>query len=450
MLISEFEHRRVGILGAGREGLATWRWLRRQLPDLAVTVFSEAPVAQNTAGDLAAAGAKLREGPLKLESLAGFDILVRSPGISPYRPELQDLERVRFTSASNLWFAEHPQARTICITGTKGKSTTTALTAHLLRAAGLNAVEAGNIGCPMLEMRAEGVDWWVIELSSYQLCDLQARPRLAAILNLADEHLDWHMGPDVYRRDKLRLAAMVPPKRLIANHRNAVLREQLGTLAGVRWFNRDGAWQVVEGRVNPPGSSGAGLHLPGVPGRHNLDNLAAALTLCEEAGGLPANLPDALANFRGLPHRLDEIGSRDGRRYIDDSLSTTPVAVLAALEAFAGEPVTLLLGGLDRGVDWAGWMGRFESCLPQSIIALPDNGPHILEVFRQAGLEPAGGMREASSLEAAVELAGRLTPRGGMVLLSPGAPSFPHFRDYRERGEAFAKAAGLAGSRGNE
>ena len=142
--------------------------------------------------------------------LENFDILVRSPGISPYRKSMQRARAAgaNLTSPSNLWFAAHPDQNTICVTGTKGKSTTSALLAHMLESCGFRVRLAGNIGLPLLACDDRDVDWWVIELSSYQLADLEADPDVSVILNLSSEHLDWHGNEQTYRQDKLRLAAL--------------------------------------------------------------------------------------------------------------------------------------------------------------------------------------------------------------------------------------------------
>lgn len=445
VLLSDLCGRDVALLGAGREALAVRRLLRERCPGKTFTIYAETAPDADLAKRLQAEGDELVVGAFVAGRLCGHEVLLRSPGVSPYRPELQAARAagVAFTTASTLWFAEHPGARTIAVTGTKGKSTTTALTAHLLNAAGLRAVACGNIGQPMLDVDPSGVDWWVIELSSYQLCDLEAAPDLACITNLSPEHLDWHAGWDHYRADKLRLASLVKPGGLFANHADAGLREALAEVEGVQWFNHLDGWHVDEGKLRFAHEEQYGLTLPAAPGAHNLSNLAAAISLAGAAQSLPDPLQQALDAFTGLPHRLRLLGERDGIRYVDDSLSTTPVATLAALEALAGAPVTLLVGGLDRGLDWRARAAAFCDLSPRAIIALPDNGPHILAQLAAGGLAPAAGMHQATDLAAAMELARSITPRGGVVLLSPGAPSFPHFADYRARGRAFALCAGM-------
>lgn len=444
MSLPELAGARVAILGAGREGLAACRYLRAAFPDAELTLVDERPPE---AGQLDRLGEPpaMRCGPLSQAGLEEFEVLVRSPGISPYRAEIRRAlaAGVALTSPSSLWFAAHPQARTICVTGTKGKSTTSALLAHVLGAAGHRVRLAGNIGRPLLDCDDQGVDWWVIELSSYQLADLEARPSLAVLLNLSSEHLDWHRGEAAYRRDKLRLAELAAPNPVFANAADPVLRAALAGHSTVRWFNVEEGLHV-NGHTVRDGDRPLPLAVPeGLPGAHNLANVAAVLAVVRQLGEDVDAAAGAIGSFRPLPHRLQTLGSRDGLRWVNDSISTAPVATAAALEALAGAAVVLIVGGFERGVDWAPYVSTFARLPPRAVIGLPDNGPDILRVLGARGIRPEGGMHEAENLEAAVALARRVAPAGAVVLLSPGAPSFPRFRDFRDRGQQFARWAGF-------
>jgi len=150
-----------------------------------------------------------------------------------------------------------------------------------------------------------------------------------------------------------------------------------------------------------------------------------------------------VAGFRPLPHRLQLLGERSGLRFVNDSISSTPVATVAALESFAGEALTLIVGGLDRGLDWVPYMGAFSAWMPHAVIGVPDNGPRILATLRDAGISPPAGLHEMPGLAEAVALAREISPPGAIVLMSPGAPSFPQFRDYRDRGVQFAGWCGF-------
>lgn len=444
MRVKDLEDKRVALLGMGREGQAVWRELRKRFPEKPLTIFTESEIDEEFAGELVPGLDQHSLGRFDGKKLERFDVLVRSAGISPYRNALRHLKNqgVRFTTASNLWFAQNPQARTICISGTMGKSTTAALTAHMLSWAGFKTCLAGNIGYPMLACEDTDFDWWVLELSSYQIVDLEAEPDLAVLLNLSAEHLDWHGGFERYTRDKLRLADLAGNDHIVANYADPLLREKLAWYTGVSWFNHVRTWWADDGEV--AGGHGSRIQAPGsLAGQHNVHNLAAVLTLLDRLEIKIPDLEKALAAFEGLPHRLQLIGAKAGVRYIDDSISTTPVSVAAALETVGFDDVVLLLGGMDRGLEWDTFAAGVAGYLPYAIITLPDNGPKIFASLERAGLEPAGGLHQAENLASAVELAQQLVPDNGCVLLSPGAPSFPHFHDFADRGEQFSKFAGI-------
>jgi UDP-N-acetylmuramoylalanine--D-glutamate ligase len=453
MRISETEDSRVAILGAGREGQAVWRQLRRRFPRKPLHLFSESAIDETFRQQIDPVIDVLRVGPLDVTVLRQFDLLVRSAGISIYRQELRKLRSlgVQFTSASSLWFAENPTAKTICITGTLGKSTTATLIAQLLTQAGLRTVIAGNIGRPMLDCDQEDTDWWVIELSSYQLADLEAGPDIVVLLNISEDHLDWHRGIENYRTDKLRLAQLVSNGKIIANFSDETLRKSFKNHPDIIWFNRSGNWQaggnsVFCQRDESGQHSMTRRHVAApasLPGEHNMQNLAAALTVVETLGLDIPRLDEVLSSFSGLPHRLQFIGERNGIRYVNDSISTTPVSVRAALQTIGSQGVVLLLGGMDRGLDWSGFAGSMSDSTPHAIITLPDNGQRIFECLTGEGVEPEGGLHTAAGLGDAVALAEKLVPERGCILLSPGAPSFPHFRDFADRGKQFKKYSGL-------
>ena len=440
----ELTNRRIAILGAGREGLAAAKYLRALSPKILLTLISES----TPDSDIRTRFHELDDIlilPFSQAHLEQYEVLVRSPGISLYRPELQKARAAgtEFTTPSNLWFSAHADAKTICVTGTKGKSTTSAMIAHALRNCGLQVRLAGNIGLPLLDCDDSGVDWWVIELSSYQLADLEASPTLGVLLNLSAEHLDWHGNLATYRRDKLRLAELCGPGALILNAADPVL---VGVLSGVEmatWFNSNAGIHVSGSQLYDRSQILPVSLARSLPGKHNLANAAAALSAVKMTGCNLDQAARSLNEFRGLPHRLQMVGERSGVRFFNDSISSTPLATEAALQALSGKNITMIVGGLDRGLDWAPYMETFRQAELFAVIAIPDNGPRILDAMRAAELKPARGLHLAAGLGRAVELARQLTPEGGMVLLSPGAPSFPRFRDYRDRGRQFTELCGF-------
>lgn len=434
MRLSELEGQRVGVWGLGREGRAIVRVVAERLPGTALTLVDEgAPAEPGVSRDPA--------------DLLGCDVVVRSPGISRYRPEVARLAAagVVLTTGTNLWFAEHPGARAIGVTGSKGKSTTSALIAHLAAAAGRRVQLAGNIGVPLADLigaDGAGVDLWVLELSSFQTSDLDASPPIGALLNLFREHTDWHGSRERYWADKLNLFAHRPDMVSVANGADAQIRARAAHLPNPRWFLVPDGFDVAPSGVVRAGRPFADRTAIGLRGDHNLANVCAALTALEAAGVEAEGLQEALAGFRPLAHRLEPVGERDGVAFVDDSIATIPEATVAAARALAPRPVVLLVGGGDRRQDYAP-LARYVAAEPAvaAVVGLPGNGPRILE--RLAAEPPTPGRPApplvlADDLADALAAARRLVPAGGAVLLSPGAPTGDDFRDFQVRGEAFA------------
>jgi UDP-N-acetylmuramoylalanine--D-glutamate ligase len=453
--ISQLDGRRVALWGWGREGRAAWRALRARESGEArpLTVFCLAEeAAEIRALDDTALYPEIE---VTAERLSAFDIVIKSPGISPYSAEAKAAaaQGTRFIGGTALWFAEHAgddgiAAGTICVTGTKGKSTTTALLAHLLRAAGHRTALAGNIGLPLLEVLdpQPAPDFWAIELSSYQTRDVAAsgtRPDVAVVLNIFPEHLDWHGGEARYVEDKLALVTEARPRVAVLNAADVHLARLVLPDSRICWFNREDGWHLRGDDLYRGDRFVLDTITVPLPGRHNRSNLCAVLTAIEAAGIEAASLATAAQSFRPLPNRLQMLGERDGFLYVNDSISTTPHASLAALDCFRSQHVAILLGGHDRGLEWDDFAARMREQPPTAIVTMGANGPRI-----HALLEPlaqGGGFRlaAANGLVEAVTQARRLLDGQGVILLSPGAPSFGQYRDYVARGRHFAEIAGF-------
>ena len=447
MRISELEGRHVALWGWGREARAAHAALRSRLPRLALTaICSEAEAI-----DVVASGDRLLVASTcaDADALSAFEVVVKSPGITPYRAEVVAAANsgTRFTSGTALWFAENPDARTVCVTGTKGKSTTTALIAHLLRAGGLRTALAGNIGLPLLELLdSPPPQFWAIELSSYQTREVAAsgaRPEVAVGLNVYPEHLDWHGSHERYVADKLALFTEAKPRIAVLNALDPTLAALDLPDTQMRWFNRADGWHLRETMLYRGDEAIVDARDIPLPGRHNLSNLCAALAAIDALGVDARSLAPHVASFRPLPHRLQLLGERDGIRYVNDSISTTPHASLAALDLYADRPVAILVGGYDRGVDWTPFVERMHMKPVRAVITMGQNGPRIRAALQ--AIAAAGALRlvVATDMAEAVALARDALPEGGIVLLSPGAPSFGAYVDYAARGRDFAAKAGF-------
>ncbi len=446
--IAQLEGLQVALWGWGREGRAAYRALRRRLPTLPLTLLcSESEIDEARA---------LNDALLTVDTdastprLSLFDVVVKSPGISPYKPEaLAAAERgTRFIGGTALWFAENPDARTICVTGTKGKSTTTALLAHLLRAGGHRIALCGNIGMPLLELLdfEQAPEFWVIELSSYQTRDVAAsgvRPDIAIATNIFPEHLDWHGSEARYIEDKLALLTDAKPHIAILNGNDHTLAALSLPDSEVRCFGVADGWHLREDVVYRGAHAVFDTqHVP-LPGRHNRGNLCAVLAAIEALGLDAAALAPHAVSFQPLPHRLQTLGTREGITWVNDSISTTPHATLAALECYRGRRVALLAGGHDRGIDWSDFAEAMRTQAPAVIVTLGQNGPKIHDLLAPIAAAAGFMLKEAGDLADAVTQARDLLAGEGVVLLSPGAPSFGSYRDYTERGRHFASLAGF-------
>jgi UDP-N-acetylmuramoylalanine--D-glutamate ligase len=441
---SDLAGARVGIWGLGREGHANLR----KLVSLGVEpiLVDDHPPANPDGGPVLATG----EGGLA--ALERCDAVVKTPGLSRYRPEVARLSGlgIPVVGGLGLWLAEADLRRVLCVTGTKGKSTTSSITGHLLTQLGYRSMVGGNIGAlpydPAENSGSGGFDYWVIEVSSYQATDLPYSPPVVAVTSLHPDHLDWHGGEEQYYRDKLSACSQPGAELTVANGDSDLLAERVALLGPrVEWVSAD----------DDPGADW--MEPLGLPGRHNRRNaLIARRSLV--AMGVPgaaddARLRAAAAGYRPLPSRLASIGTVSGVTFVDDSLSTNVLPTLAALDSFPGRRIALIVGGHDRGIDYAplaaGIVARPASTY---VLTLPDSGPRIRAEIDQAALDQAArneapdqaplfaGVTDRPDLEAAVTAAYRWAKPDGVVLLSPAAPSFGQFRDYRDRGETFARA----------
>jgi UDP-N-acetylmuramoyl-L-alanine---L-glutamate ligase len=415
---SDLRDRRVGVWGLGVEGRANLR----KLAALGVpphVLVDDRPADESVVGTEAGG----------LEALAECDVVVKSPGISRTREDLQALEDagVPVTGGLGLWLAEADRERVLCITGTKGKSTTTAIAGHLATGLGQRVLLGGNFGTAPWDPEApQDVDWWLVETSSYQATDVTLGPAVVAVTSLSQDHLDWHGGIQRYYRDKLSLCRRPGVRHVVADGDSPLLREHADLLGpSVRWISagEDPGWT-------------AGL---GLLGEHNVRNALIARAALVELGVPGADDDERIAaaaqDFAGLGSRLRPVGRVDGVDFVDDSLSTNVLPTLAAVDAFRGRRVALLVGGHDRGIDYAplaeGLAGRPDLLA----LCLPDSGPRIAAALRSGA--PDVDVQEVAGLPEGVRAGFEWARPDGVVLLSPAAPSFGRYRNYEERAADF-------------
>jgi UDP-N-acetylmuramoyl-L-alanine---L-glutamate ligase len=413
--------RRVGIFGYGVEGRATAARLR-EVADLVIV-----DDAEDLAPDVLASA---RGG---LEALATCEVVLKSPGIPSRRADVVALAEsgVPVTSALNLWLRDTDRARVVAVTGTKGKSTTTALVTFFLRALGEEAQALGNIGQPPYDPTIDtSTGWLVLEVSSFQAFDLDLAPALIVVTSLGADHLDWHGSLEQYREDKLSFTrAAGAHQTIVADQRSLrEVRDQIG------------------GEVTYVTSDESGLAASlGLIGAHNDANVALALTATAALTGVTegdvrAAVATRAGAFQPLRGRLTLVASEavNGAviRYVDDGLATSVLPAIAALEVFDAEPVALIAGGFDRGVDYGALADVLvERQQPTVLISMGNAGVRLSDDVHQRRRELV--QHVAKDMLEAVTLARESLPDGGVVLLSPAAPSFDHYRNWEERSDDF-------------
>jgi len=421
--------RSVGVWGLGVEGRASVERLRRMGVD--PVVVDDRP----TTPDVLATDAG------GLDALARCEVVIRTPGMSRYRPDVEGLSArgVTVVGGLGLWLFDAPLDRVVCVTGTKGKSTTTSIAGHLATGLGLRCVLGGNLGPPPFAPDAPtDADLWVIEVSSYQATDLAVTSPVVAVTSLHPDHLDWHGSLERYYDDKLSMTSQPGARVCVASADDERLRaraDQLGP--NVRWVtaaDADSWWEPL-----------------GLLGRHNALNAAIARAVLVEVG-VPgadddATVAAACAGFEGLPSRLRRVHSAGPVEFFDDSLATNVLPTIAALDAFEGRPLALLVGGHDRGIDYEPLAARLaarSATAPTFVLTLPTSGDRIAETV--AAQPDAPPTVRCADLDEAVRVAHAWAREdGGVVLLSPAAPSFGQFADYRDRSRAFLDAARRCG-----
>jgi UDP-N-acetylmuramoylalanine--D-glutamate ligase len=418
---AELRGRRVALWGLGVEGRANLR--RTEALGLEPLLVDDTLVEVD--------GRPVATFDQALPQLLASEIVVKSPGISRYGDQCRQLTAagVEVVGGLGLWLAGVDRTRVACITGTKGKSTTTSIAGGLLTGLDQRHHLGGNLGSlPWDPEVGEDYDWWVVETSSYQALDVTVGPKVVAVTSLSEDHLPWHDGSaETYFRDKLSLCTRPGVGTVVADAGDPLLQSHRALLGDhVRWVERAASEWSQNGSLL---------------GDHNRRNAEVARQVLVALGVPGADdeqaLSAAFSAFVPLPHRLTPVAEADGVLFVDDSISTNALSALAAVDSFPGRRVALLVGGLDRDIDYRPLADGLAGRADLLVVTMPTNGPAIGGL-----LAGRAAVQECASLEDATR-AGHAWAKqgGGVVLLSPAAASFDRFTDYRARGEAFAEAA---------
>ena len=437
---------RVLVVGAQRSGLALTRFLLGEGAFVTLTDLKPAEALGPEVKALGDRGAALELGGHDEATFLGADLVAVSPGVPlASKPLLAARRRgVRIVAEVEVasWFL---QGKLIGITGSNGKSTTTALCGHILAHAGLNAVACGNLGTPLTEMIAEDTPErvYVVELSSFQLEGIETfRPAIAALLNLSPDHQDRYADARAYYDAKGRLFMnQAGDDHAVLNRDDEeVVRLTARVAARRHFFSRQRELEegiFVRGGAIVTRDAGRETSLMPVGdlalfGVHNQENIMAALLIASLCGVEGSAAARGVLSFRGLPHRLERVLERAGVVWFNDSKATNVGATLQSLKSFARD-VVLILGGKDKG----GAFRDLEPLIHERVAHLILMGEAGDLIGRQIG--PAAPTTRVDTLAEAVAAADRLAAPGGVVLLAPACASFDQYRNFEERGEDFRR-----------
>ncbi|MBE0466923.1 MAG: UDP-N-acetylmuramoyl-L-alanine--D-glutamate ligase [Candidatus Desulforudis sp.] len=440
----DLKGKRVLVVGAARSGQAVARFLAAR--EIQVTLTDARRRSELHLGELA--GVRLALGAYPEISPQSWDLVVVSPGVPFDAPLLVQAREQGIPVIGELELAWcFTRAPVIAVTGTNGKTTTTALLGEVFRQAGRRTLVAGNIGVPLIsEVEAYGPeDMIVVEVSSFQLETVHDfRPLVAVILNLTPDHLDRHGTMEAYVEAKAAIVANQGPSDwTVLNHDDPVTAALASRTKGsVIFFSRQHKLEqgvfIQEGQILARGAAGetlvCGTDSLALPGTHNQENALAAVAAGWAVGVDTAALARALAGFRGVPHRLEAVGQIDGVSYVNDSKATNPEAACRALEAYA-EPIVLIAGGRNKGNDFNILMERTREKARVLIVL----GECADEMMRAADLAGVAHVLQAADLAEAVGLARNAALPGEVVLLSPACASWDMFESYEERGDLFRR-----------
>ena len=447
-LAKDLAHKKVTLIGLGaRTHVALARYLVRR--GAQVTISDRKPAVQlqreiELLGDLPV---RLSLGANRVEDALGADIVFVTPGAPRDIPMVVAARErgIPIASEIELLFEVCP-APIVGLTGSSGKSTTTTLVGEILKAAGRRVWVGGNLGIPLIDRVEEMTpdDWVVLELSSFQLEAMERSPHVAAILNITPNHLDRHPSMEHYAEAKRNIIRFQGPADwAVLGYANEITREYGRTctarrlyfgvdpIEGEGAFTAEGAvWLRLNGRTD------AVVDLADIQlrGRHNMENVAAAVAVAAAAGVESPAMRRAVAAFRGIEHRLEPVREVEGVRFYNDSIATAPERTLAALRSFH-EPVVLLAGGRDKHLP-LDELARAIKERVHTLVLFGEAADLLQAAMDEVGWPPPAILR-CVGLAEAVPLAAAAARPGDVVLLSPAFTSYDQFRDFEERGRVF-------------
>jgi len=394
------KYNKILILGYGKEGQATERFLKRYCPSALIGI-ADKKYSSNY-----------------LDEQKNYDLVIRSPGIP------KNLITRPYTTATNIFLANINNV-VIGVTGSKGKSTTASLIHSIFKEAGRTVHLIGNIGNPMLDKMLKPIekeDIFVCEFSSYQLDDIKYSPHISVITNLFPEHMNYHGSVDAYYQAKKNILKFVEPDDYYCYNPKYSILEQWAK--NIKCKSLSSERKIYFDQMTNP-----------LIGEHNLENIDEAVTVAKIFNVSDEIIKNTVRNFQPLPHRLQFVGKFRGILFYDDAISTTPESTICAINSFPNIG-TIFLGGLDRGYDFNELTQVIIEKKIPNIVLFSDTGEKIFELLKKVtGIKLR--FLKTKSMEEAVKFAYKNTPAGKICLLSCASPSYSLWKNFEEKGDLF-------------
>lgn len=433
MIIDKLRDKKIVILGFGREGKSSLSYIRKYLPTKMIAIADDNIDNINIDDECIVKCSKDY-----INQLDDYDIILKAPGI-PVKDHKYDNVINKISSQTDLFIDEYKD-KIIGVTGTKGKSTTSSLIYHILKNNGKNAILAGNIGIPVFDIIDEIKNNTIIvlELSCHQLEFVHQSPHIGVLLNIYEEHLDHYDSLEDYQNCKKNIFKYMNEKdTLIYNPDNEYLNLDNTLYKTIQITNNMNILSdnYINNKIISYNDENIDLSNYDIKlfGSHNYLNIAVAFIVAKLFNIANNGFINALETFTPLPHRMEYIGEKNGNKYYNDSISTIPEATIKAVESIDNIK-TLIIGGMDRGINYQKLIDFIPSSNVENIIFLPDSGVRIKEALDD--LNTSKNMILVKDLEEAVNLSNNITKSGG-VLLSPAAASYGVYKNFEERGNHF-------------
>lgn len=417
-IIDELKNKKVLILGFGREGKSTYKFIKENNIECILGIADKNNlIDENILNDK---NIKLHVGERYLEAMYEYDVIIKSPGIS-FKGKFYDDILYKITSQTEL-FLKYGKDKVIGITGTKGKSTTASLTYEMLKKK-YKVMLVGNIGVPVFEKidKYNEIDIFVFELSSHQLEHVKYSSHVSVILNMFEEHLDHYNSYEEYKE----------AKRNIFKHQKEtdyyILNNKMKDIILGNYVLRQNVIEVENNDINIETN---------LVGKHNKYNINVARKIAELYEVKENDIIDVIHNFKGLPHRLEYVGRYKGIYFIDDSIATIPEASILGMESIDNVR-TVIIGGMDRGIDYSKLIEYLNNRKDVNVILMNDSGRKIYDKLDKNNINNHKKIVFVDNLEEAVKQAYRLTENDRVCLLSPASASYGIFKNFEERGDKY-------------